>query len=300
MVEGSRRVTKPIATMLAVIRCGDNSLHESWALETRHCDIGISYFGSDDARLFPEARYVHRKKAGKWDGIYDFFESYPQTVNQYDYFWFPDDDLHLSGKDVDALIAIGKEYQLDLLQPCLDRKSYFTHYITLNHPQTKLRFTNFVEIMAPMLSSRLFHKALPTIATTRSGFGLDFLWAQMVADMRGDQAGCAIIDQIAIHHTRPVGSALKGFMAKQGGNSGRDEFALVLQTVRKRNPLIRSLGLSVPRKRVFSIASLGGDVIHSRLCILWRLLRMFAFGPRNTVQPTRRWRATLYALTASF
>jgi hypothetical protein len=293
-------VNQPIAQMLAVIRCGDNSLHESWALDTRHCDIAISYFGLDESRIFPEARYVHRKKAGKWDGIYDFFLANPETVNQYAYFWFPDDDLHLTGKDVDDLIAIGTEYQLDLLQPALNMHSYFTHFITLHHPQTKLRFTNFVEIMAPMVSNRLFQKILPTIADTRSGFGLDFLWAQMVADMRDDQMGCAIIDQIAIHHTRPVGSALKGFMAKQGGNSGREEFAQVLLNVRKRNPLIRSLGLSVPRKRVLSIVPKEGSVIRSLFKVMPRLLRGFAFGQNNNTQPIRRWRAALYSLTASF
>ncbi len=294
-------MTSPTAPMLAVIRCGDNSLHESWALHTRHCDIGISYFGADELRLFPEARYVHRKKAGKWDGIYDFFLCHPETVTLYDYFWFPDDDLYLTGKNVDDLIAIGSEYKFDLLQPSLDMKSYFTHFITLNHPQTKMRMTNFVEIMAPMLSNRLLHKVLPTIANTRSGFGLDFLWAQMVDDMRGgDQAGCAIIDQIMIHHTRPIGAALKGFMAKAGGNSGRDEFAQTLSHVRKRNPFIRSLGLSVPRKQVISLVTQEGQIIRSPLIILWRILSLFVFGPRNSVQTIRRWRAALYALTASF
>ena len=40
---------------LAIVRCGDASLHHSWSGEGRRFDIGISYFGDDAARVFPEA-----------------------------------------------------------------------------------------------------------------------------------------------------------------------------------------------------------------------------------------------------
>ena len=43
--------------LLAVVRCGDKSLHREWACASPMFDVAVSYFGADAARDFPEARY---------------------------------------------------------------------------------------------------------------------------------------------------------------------------------------------------------------------------------------------------
>ena len=154
--------------LLAVVRCGDKSLHAQWATPSPLFDVAVSYFGPDAERPFPEAAYVHRGVGGKWDGLYAFFQAFPETVGRYDYYWFPDDDIAASAADVEAMIRAGERYALDLFQPSLDRASYFSHLITLNHPSFALRYTNFVEIMVPVLSARLLAKALPTMAVAKS------------------------------------------------------------------------------------------------------------------------------------
>lgn len=283
---------------LAVVRCGDASLHNQWAQKTQSFDVAVSYFGNDAEKKFPEARYVHRLKAGKWDGIYAFFQAYPELCAAYDYYWFPDDDLALSAETADAMLALGESKGLDLFQIALDRNSYFTHLLTLQITGNHLRTTNFIEIMAPILSRRLFQRALPGFANTRTGFGLDFLWPQMVEDLRGgDRYGCAIIDSLTMTHTRPIGSALKALVASDGGRSGRDELREVLGHVRRRNPLFRSLKMAVPRKRVYMSETTSGR----KRCGLMQILPMARALLRfdNQVQPLRRFRALLLAVTAS-
>lgn len=295
---GSPEVTAP-RRGLAVVRAGDNSLHPHWAVDTTAFDVAISYFGQDDSREFPEARYVHRLKAGKWDGIASFFQAFPDVQDAYDYFWFPDDDLDLTAAKADALLAAGIAHNLDLWQPSLDRQSYFGLPITLHIPGLTLRHTNFVEIMAPVLSRRLLQATLPLFSTTRSGFGLDYLWPQMVEQMRhGATDGCAVLDGLTITHTRPVGSVLKKVIATASGPTSREEFAQVLALVKHRNPLITSMGLSIPRKRTYRAVRNDGSVIAP-----WRLLfaawrAMVSRQPR--MQSVRTWKMLSYTLTAFY
>jgi Protein of unknown function (DUF707) len=298
MVREASAMTGLNARGLAVVRCGDNSLHLSWAEQSSSFDVAISYFGSDEQKQFPEAKFIHRKKAGKWDGIFDFFAEFPETIAAYDYYWFPDDDIQIDAADADQLLTIGDDYNLDLFQPALDADSYFTHLITLGLSDCTLRYTNFAEIMVPVLSQRLFKKALPTMDGTRSGFGLDYLWAQMAQDMNGGRRNnIAIIDKITITHTRPVGKVLQSFVAAQGGRTGREEFSEVLKHVKHRNPLFRSLDLAVPRKRIFAALRSDGKLI-PRLFLPIKILSSLIFNYRNRVQPIRRFRAFLLSITA--
>jgi hypothetical protein len=215
--------------MLAVVRCGDSSLHRSWC--PGDFDVGISYFGDDKERSFDEAKFLHYYKGGKWDGIYDFFQTFPEAQENYDYFWFPDDDVRATASDVERLVAVGSELGLDLFQPALDADSYYSHLITLAHPSFRLRYTNFVEIMVPMLSARLFSLALPTMAGTKSGFGLDLLWPQQAAQFPDAGRNVAIVDEVTITHTRPVGGSLHQYMKKVGGNSSGEELSKAMGAV---------------------------------------------------------------------
>ena len=62
--------------------------------------------------------------------------------------------------------------------------------------------TNFVEVMAPVLTRELLQRVLPTLIENESGWGLDYLWAMYVDRPRED---IGVIDAIQIRHTRPVG-----------------------------------------------------------------------------------------------
>ena len=231
---------------LAVIRCGDNSLHQSWAEGDRKFDVAVSYFGSDSERCFPEARYLHRFKGGKWNGIFDFFAQYPETLEQYDLFWFPDDDIQATAKDIDALVELGRIEQLDVFQPALDQQSYYSHLITLRHPSFTMRYTNFVEIMVPFVSKRLLTETLPMLKDSRSGFGMDFVWPEVAARVSKSPFSAAIIDKVSVRHTRPVGGSLHQLMSRSGGPSTLDELGIALDGASgRRRSLIN--GVPVPR-----------------------------------------------------
>ncbi len=279
--------------LLAVVRCGDKSLHGQWATGSAMFDVAVSYFGGDADKQFPEAAYVHRAVGGKWDGLYAFFQAYPQTLAAYDFFWFPDDDIAASAKDVEALVRAGARHDLDLFQPSLDRHSYFSHLITLNHPSFALRTTNFVEIMVPVLSRRLMAKALPTMAETKSGFGLDFLWPQLAGEF-GTRA--AILDDVCVRHTRPVGGSLHAFMKKTGGRSSAEELQAAVGAGAL--PLRSQInGVATPRIQIASGLLKSGRTISGVRLMAAVAVDLLARG-RNNVQPMKSSLVLRHALKA--
>jgi len=269
---------------LAVVRCGENSQHLSWSNTNRKFDIGVSYYG-DEAKIdFPETDYMHSAKGGKWDGIYMFFQEFPHLLDQYEYFWLPDDDIAATAEDVNQLIAIAEHQKLAICQPALDNQSYYSHYITLVSPSFQLRHTNFVEIMAPLVSASLLKQTLHIMAETRSGFGLDFLWPRLAAEQSGTHKVVAIIDSVRVRHTRPVGGNLHSFMRKVGGNSALDELETILgQFDVRRGSVIN--GIAVPRIKILSGIQVSGQYCHGPWLALITATDLL-FKHRNKVQRT--------------
>jgi len=113
--------------------------------------------------------------------------------------WLPDDDLLCDPTLVSRMFAICADLGLDMAQPALTQDSYYSHPITMQHPQFQLRFTNFIEIMAPVFSRRFLALVSPTIGGNLSGWGLDGLWPRMSGLGR-----LAIIDDTPVRHTLPI------------------------------------------------------------------------------------------------
>ncbi len=198
---------------LALFRAGPSSLHPQAVerLAEQNFDYALSWFGDDAPKMADGAVFVHMQKGAKWPGLEQTIAAHWDTIQQYRYIWLPDDDLLCVPEDVSRMFTITDELQLDLAQPALTRDSYYTHLITMQHPEFQVRFTNFVEIMAPILSTDMLGKVYPTLKGQISGFGLDPLWA------RYSQLGkVAIIDDTPVKHTRPVGGPNYLFSQKAG------------------------------------------------------------------------------------
>lgn len=207
MAEGGRR-------HLVLVRAGEKSLHRQWleGAGKRSWDLIVSWYG--DAEYVPVAdERVIKRKGGKWDIIHAHFAEEPELVDRYDYFWLPDDDIATDGAKIDALFAMMEREKLALAQPGLTADSYFSFLHTLASRSFQLRYTNCVEVMVPCLSRPVLRRMMPYFPASRSGFGFDFIWTRLAAD---NEKGAAILDAIAVHHTRPVGKFLAGRLKAQG------------------------------------------------------------------------------------
>ncbi len=201
---------------LALFRSGDSSLHPYAVarLAEQNFDYALSWFGDDhpaDRGVADGAAFVHMQKGAKWPGLEQTLIAHWDTVQQYRYIWLPDDDLLAAPETVSRMFTICDELQLELAQPALTRDSHFTHLLTMQHSEFQLRFTNFVEIMAPVLSTDMLARVFHTLKGQISGYGLDALWPRL-----SRLGKVAVIDDTPVKHTRPIGGPNYAFSDAAG------------------------------------------------------------------------------------
>lgn len=210
---------------LVVVRAGKDSRHGRWfdiCDDERSYDIVVSYFDEEAFAAFRPREGVSAilVKGGKWDGLYKTFTSL--NIDAYDYFWLPDDDIACDARDVNEIFRLCHDHKLAVAQPALTRDSYFSHFLFSQCPGFTVRYTNYVEIMVPCLSRNVLRRALPHFEATMSGFGLDYIWS------RWKESGpfrVAVLDKVAVHHTRPVGKVLRSAIKSTGRPSAESEEA---------------------------------------------------------------------------
>jgi hypothetical protein len=207
---------------IVIVRAGDKSLHPGWlnaAGEERTWDLIVSYFGSDPERYRGGDWLRIDAKGPKWPVLHDLIRDQEELVRKYDYVWLPDDDLACTCRDINRLFEVCRERKLALAQPALTADSYFTYALTLHSPGFRIRYTTFIEVMAPCFDRETMWKLLPTLTENSSGWGLDKLWPTLL----GDDARMAIVDEIQTRHTRPIGGGELYRANKAQGKTAWDE-----------------------------------------------------------------------------
>ncbi len=211
---------------LVVARAGDQSLHPQWtsALSERDWDLVVSYFDDDPHRFRDAGEIRIDDKGHKWPALHALL-SRANFWRRYDYIWFPDDDLAADQASISELFRKAAGFGLMLAQPALSWTSYFSHPITIRHPSFRIRMTDFVEIMAPCFERSFLDACLPTFRESVSGWGIDRLWPRLLPL---NTRRCAIIDDVEVTHTRPVGGPTYDKLREQG-ISARAEYQALLR-----------------------------------------------------------------------
>jgi hypothetical protein len=223
-----RPVTRPAPCMpgarrnLVVLRAGPDSLHEAWLKncpeQARNWDLCLCTYADGAPHMQSEYR-VHIAGT-KFQGLATLLASRDFWL-AYDYVWFPDDDLLTSWQDINRLFELCRAHGLALAQPSLSEGSFLNHAITQRVDGLLLRFTSFVEIMAPVFSRAALRRAAATFALDPSGYGLDHLWPAII-DV--PPASIAVIDAVPVLHTRPIGASYDQQQAIRDGWAIEDAF----------------------------------------------------------------------------
>ena len=198
---------------LVFARVGSKSLHREWLVEPRtqrNWDLQLSTYVVDADDLSDGDFPLSIDTGTKWDSVCRYFAAQPELLDRYDYIMFPDDDLLFAEGGISELFRICTEEKLEIAQPSLTLESYFSYPIVLWCPGLKLRYSNFVEPMCPIIRTSYLKLLLPQLARWNTGWGQDDIWTLMMPE---PAYRSALIDAAPIVHTRPLytGDIYKAF-----------------------------------------------------------------------------------------
>ncbi len=195
---------------LVIAAVGDDSCHTYWLNKKTNFDLALIYFGNDMQKAkdySKDATFFIQAKGNKFKLIYQFYTDFEKIISEnYRFIWMPDDDIIISGSEIDRLFKITEREGLILSQPAM--KGYFSHRITKPKFLSYLRYTNFVEVLAPLMEISVFKNLSSTFCLNESSWGYEFLWVNMLGNPK-DKIG--IIDSVVIYHTRPIGKNYSRF-----------------------------------------------------------------------------------------
>jgi hypothetical protein len=195
---------------LVIIRGGARALHYDWTLpDDRQWDlITLAYDNTlMSSEGIPAGVTVgdwlvdSRASSSKFFGLQAFFEQHPEALN-YASVLMPDDDLLFDPRCLNEMFALFEQSGAAVGQPALTWDSYISHFVTYENKAFLYRYTNFAEVMTPMMTGETLRRMLPTFTANKSSWGFDMLWAKLSADL-GQRV--VIIDKTPVKHTRPVG-----------------------------------------------------------------------------------------------
>lgn len=190
---------------LVFARVGDRTLHPSWLAgdAERNWDLQLSFYGDDASVARDGDLPLSVDRGTKWDSIFRYLRAHPEVFERYQYLAFPDDDLAFGPGRLNRFFETCGEFDLSLAQPALTAQSYYSHPITLRCPAFRLRYTNFIEGMAPCFKAAYLKTMLPELDGWYSGWGIARVWALLMPD---PVRRAAIVDEAPMTHTRPLSS----------------------------------------------------------------------------------------------
>lgn len=194
-----------------IIACaGDDSLHLPWFSEFMNYDLCIIYYGNNSEiseKFKKNCNYFFQNKGEKYHLIKKLIDNNSINFNTYEYIWLPDVDIEISVESINKLFEYAKKFKLSLCQPSMN--GFISHQITAQHSSNLLRYTSFVEILAPLFDFKTFMDLKDTFDCNYTSHGLDFVWPKL---MGYPDDKIAIIDDILMTHTKPIGQSYERFI----------------------------------------------------------------------------------------
>lgn len=175
---------------------------------TAEADCLLLQYDEADLAVPREAKVIH-DKGYKWQLALKHL--HPDSVEDYDFIFFWDDDLGVENFDPLRFLRIMRSNRLAMAQPAIQSPHGLSHAITRHRPVPPPlrapggeaaypvvgRLTNFVEIMAPVFTREAWREFYSYLdPDNRSGWGYDYI----PLGRKG------IIDVMPVVHTRPVQS----------------------------------------------------------------------------------------------
>ena len=173
----------------------DHVIHD-WVQGEARFDLALLDYTAEGVKNPPATRYYQQLRGFKWHMLADFL---PEVMDQYDYFWFPDDDIVTTTADINRMFDVFAAGPYVLAQPALTHNSFYTWRALLQKGKGYRRVSH-VEVMCPLMTRATLKKLLATFKENESSWGYDLAWTELL-----NRKSIGVLDQVAVWHSKPVG-----------------------------------------------------------------------------------------------
>jgi hypothetical protein len=196
--------------ILIFVPVGDNCEALSW-LESfpKRSDFDFSimliYYGSNlhFHERFNDSRIsiIKDTSPSKFEKFKKYIDSGRINPENYDFIWIADDDIRITDANILKFFDTVIKYKIEIAQPgCLGFG--MGKQIVRRDSRYILRFSNYIDGMAPLFTQNAIKKCLHTFQNSESGRGIDHVWAALLGNPLDK---VAIIDSSLMIHMKPSG-----------------------------------------------------------------------------------------------
>lgn len=192
--KSTNQTPTPNSKWLVFTSAGDSNNIKNW-LKSRKFDLWICYYGDKKNSLSKNSDFYFERKGGKTQNFYYALSKWRTQIKKYDAVLLADDDIIISGKNINRLFNIRDEYNLKALQPAFNIRGKNSHKFTEAKPFTKLRYTNFIEIGFPLFEQQALLEFMELYKPAVNCWGVDWWFSYVIKEKYGKKS-IAIIDEI--------------------------------------------------------------------------------------------------------
>jgi hypothetical protein len=194
---------------IVIAPCGNKSFlfRESWLKfpDERDFELCLLFYHEriDAPELYKAADHFYHLKGFKYHMLHELLTTVrPDWLRQYDYFYFLDDDIDIDTRGINAIFAMARALDGQIVQAALSRDSFCSWPIFKQKKNSFCRFVGQIEVMAPLFSREALVTCLPSFIGNRSSWGVDSVWSKLLGY---PEDRMIIFDRVVMKHTLPVG-----------------------------------------------------------------------------------------------
>ncbi len=175
-------------------------------------DLALYDYASDSGR-YAAGTVAHLARAGtKFENLVHFHRTSGEVLARYRYVLLLDDDIEIDASSIERLFGVMRDHDLWLAQPAYTPDSHVRWPITVAVPGLLLRYTDFVEVGVSAFEVSALARVIDTIAESRSGWGLDMVYSQLLGDPHDR---IAVIDSVTCRHPDRAEPEMDRVMSRQ-------------------------------------------------------------------------------------
>lgn len=203
---------------LVIVCAGDHSLHINWQTKPRDYDLMVIYYGDNEEKACfyqDNSEYFYRNKGYKIELarkilFEQLFLQQNFNFQQYDYIWFPDDDLLFYKPEcVSELFETASLLEADIFQPALLNENVDENWSSTKRMKGMYcHAVNIVEIMGFGFNSSTFVRgflpALHIFDYMNAGWGIEPCIVKLAEASLKRKVKAFVLDNVPILHTKPI------------------------------------------------------------------------------------------------